>query len=390
MLSERVRSVKPSPTLTVDTKAKAMKAEGHDVINFGVGEPDFDTPDNIKEAAIKAIRDGMTKYTAAGGIVPLKEAVAEKFRKDNALEYSVDEIVISCGAKHTLYGLAEALFDPGDEIIIPAPYWVSYPAQVQLTGATPVILETSEERSFRLEPDAFRKAVTKKTKALILNSPSNPTGCVYDRATLESIAEIAVKNNIVVISDEVYETLLYDGAEHVSIASFGPEIKALTITVNAVSKSHAMTGWRIGYAGGPAEVIKAVTKIQGQSTSNPCSIAQHAAIEALTGPQDSLGVMLVEFDKRRKRLVEGLNAIEGISCLTPEGAFYAFPNVSGVYGGKVKGSEGLAMYLLEEAKVALVHGAAFGSDRHVRISYATSMEDIENALARIREALAAL
>ena len=390
MLSERAKSLKPSPTLAVDSKAKAMKAEGHDVVNFGVGEPDFDTPDNIKQAAIKAINAGLTKYTPAGGIVPLKEAVAAKFKKDNGLEYSTGEIVISCGAKHTLYGLAEALFGPGDEVIIPAPYWVSYPAQVTLAGATPVIIETSEDRNFRLEPEAFKAAVTPKTKAIILNSPSNPTGCVYDRATLEKIAEIAVENNIVVISDEVYETLLYDGAEHVSIASFGPEIKALTITVNAVSKSHAMTGWRIGYAGGPQEVIKAVTNIQGQSTSNPCSIAQHAAIEALTGPQDALGTMLVEFDKRRKRLVAGLNAIDGFKCLTPEGAFYAFPNVSSFYGGKIKGSEDLAMYLLDEAKVALVHGAAFGSDDHIRISYAVSMEDIEKALARIAEAVGKL
>ena len=390
MLSQRARNINPSPTLAVDAKAKAMKAEGHDVVNFGVGEPDFDTPDNIKEAGIRAIREGYTKYTPAGGILPLKQAVVEKFRGDNGLEYSTSEIVISCGAKHTLYGLAEALFDPGDEVIIPAPYWVSYPEQVRLTGATPVILETSEDAGFVLDPEALKAVVTSKTKALILNSPSNPTGGVYDRAALERIAEIAVANNIIVISDEVYETLIYDGMEHVSIASLGPEIKALTVVVNAVSKSHAMTGWRIGYAGGPAEVIKAVTNIQGQSTSNPCSIAQHAAIEALTGPQDALAPMLVEFDRRRKRIVEGLNAIEGISCQMPRGAFYAFPNVKALYRGNIKGSEDLSMFLLEEAKVALVHGAAFGSDDHVRVSYATSMEDIEKALVRIGEAVAKL
>ena len=390
MLSQRARNINPSPTLTVDAKAKAMKAEGHDVVNFGVGEPDFDTPDNIKEAGIRAIREGHTKYTPAGGILPLKQAVAEKFRGDNGLEYSTSEIVISCGAKHTLYGLAEALFDPGDEVIIPAPYWVSYPEQVRLTGATPVTLETSEDAGFVLDPEALKAVVTSKTKALILNSPSNPTGGVYDRAALERIAEIAVANNIIVISDEVYETLIYDGMEHVSIASLGPEIKALTVVVNAVSKSYAMTGWRIGYAGGPAEVIKAVTNIQGQSTSNPCSIAQHAAIEALTGPQDVIATMLKEFDKRRVRIVEGLNAIEGISCQMPRGAFYAFPNVKALYRGEIKGSEDLSMFLLEEAKVALVHGAAFGSDDHVRVSYATSMEDIEKALARIGEAVAKL
>ncbi len=335
MLSERAKSINPSPTLVVDSKAKAMKAEGHDVVNFGVGEPDFDTPQNIKDAGIKAIQDGHTKYTPAGGIVPLKEAVAAKFKADNGLEYSNEEIVISCGAKHTLYGLAEALFDPGDEVIIPAPYWVSYPEQARLTGATPVILETTEASGFTLDPNVLKAAVTGKTKALILNSPSNPTGGVYDRAALEKIAEIAVANNIVVISDEVYETLLYDGAEHVSIASLGADIKALTVTVNAVSKSHAMTGWRIGYAGGPAEVIKAVTKIQGQSTSNPCSIAQHAAIEALTGPQDALATMHAAFDERRKFIVEGLNAIEGITCQMPKGAFYAFPNVSALYKGDI-------------------------------------------------------
>ncbi len=390
MLSKRAMSINPSPTLIVDAKAKAMKAEGHDVVNFGVGEPDFDTPDNIKEAGIKAIRDGHTKYTPAGGILPLKQAVVDKFKKDNDLEYSTGEIVISCGAKHTLYGLAVALFDPGDEVIIPAPYWVSYPEQVRLAGATPVIIETSQESGFVLDPEALKAAVTSKTKALILNSPSNPTGGVYDREALQRIAEIAVANNIIVISDEVYETLIYDGMEHVSIASLGPEIKALTVVVNAVSKSYAMTGWRIGYAGGPADVIKAVTKIQGQSTSNPCSIAQHAAIEALTGPQDVLGIMLKEFDKRRVRLVEGLNAIEGVSCQMPRGAFYAFPNVKALYRGEIKGSEDLSMFLLEEAKVALVHGAAFGSDDHVRLSYATSMEDIDKAIARIGEAVGRL
>ncbi len=390
MLSERARNINPSPTLAVDAKAKAMKAEGHDVVNFGVGEPDFDTPENIKEAGIKAIRDGHTKYTPAGGIVPLKEAVAAKFKADNGLHYSTDEIVISCGAKHTLYGLAEALFDPGDEVIIPAPYWVSYPEQARLAGATPVILDCSEDSGFVLDPEALKAAVTPKTKALILNSPSNPTGGVYDRATLQKIAEIAVANNIVVISDEVYEKLLYDGEEHVSIASLGAEIKALTVVVNAVSKSYAMTGWRIGYAGGPADVIKAVAKIQGQSTSNPCPIAQHAAIEALTGPQDALATMRAAFDERRKYIVEGLNAIDGISCRMPRGAFYAFPNVSALFKGDIKGSKDLSMYLLDEAKVALVHGEAFGSDDHVRVSYATSLDDIKKALARIGEAVSKL
>jgi aspartate aminotransferase len=387
MLSERVKRVKPSPTLAMDAKAKAMRAAGEDVVNFGVGEPDFDTPENIKEAAIKAIRDGQTKYTPAAGILPLREAAAEKFRKDNGLEYGADQVLVSCGAKHSLYNIAQALLSPGDEVLIPAPYWVSYPAQVLLNDGEPVIVETREEDSFMLKADALEAAVTPKTKALILNSPSNPTGLAYDRKTLEAVAEVALKHNLIVISDEVYEKLLYDGAEHVSIASLGKEIKEKTIVVNGISKSHAMTGWRIGFAAGPVDIIKSMAKIQGQSTSNPSSIAQWAGVEALTGPQDFIGTMLVEFDKRRKFLVEGLNAMQGVSCLTPSGAFYAFPNTSKAYGGKVKNSSDLAIYLLEEAKVALVQGDAFGNDNHVRISYAVSMEDIKKALERIQAAL---
>jgi aspartate aminotransferase len=387
MLSARVKSIKPSPTLAVDSKAKAMKAEGADVINFGVGEPDFDTPENIKEAAIKALHEGKTKYTAAGGIDPLKDAIIEKFKRDNGLDYERGEVVVSCGAKHSLYNISQALFDEGDEILIPSPYWVSYPDQALLAGATPVIVKTEEKESFRLKIDDLKSAVTGKTKALILNSPSNPTGQTYDRGTLEEIAEVALKNGFYVISDEVYEKLLYDGAEHVSIASLGGEIKEKTVVVNGVSKTYAMTGWRIGYAAGPSEIIKAMAKIQSQSTSNPTSIAQWASIEAINGTQDSIGMMLVEFDRRRKFLVDGLNSIDGISCLSPSGAFYAFPNTSGLYSGKVGGSNDLAMYLLEEANVALVPGDAFGDDNYVRISYATSLDDIEKALDRIREAV---
>jgi aspartate aminotransferase len=387
MLTTRVRSIKPSPTLAVDSKAKAMKAEGFDVINFGVGEPDFDTPDNIKEAAIKAIRDGKTKYTAAGGIDPLKDAIIEKFKTDNDLEYGREEVLVSCGAKHSLYNISQVLLEEGDEIIIPSPYWVSYPDQALLCGATPVIVKTDEKDSFRLGAGTLEDAVTDRTKALILNSPSNPTGQAYDRKTLEEVAEVAIKHNLYIISDEVYEKLLYDGAEHVSIASLGREIMERTVVVNGVSKSYAMTGWRIGYAAGPKEITKAMAKVQSQSTSNPTSIAQWAAIEAITGPQDSIGAMRVEFDRRRKFLVEGLNSIEGISCLMPSGAFYAFPNTSGLYGGGVDSSSALAMYLLEEAMVALVPGDAFGDDDYVRISYATSLEDIKKALERIKEAV---
>jgi aspartate aminotransferase len=392
MLAERVTKIKPSPTLAMDAKAKAMKAQGLDIVNFGVGEPDFDTPDHIKEAAIKATREGFTKYTPVGGTDELKDAIINKLKADNGLEYAREEIVVSCGAKHSLYNIAQALYGPGDEILIPSPYWVSYPDQVLLSDATPVFVKTLEQDGFILKPEALEAAITKKTKALILNYPSNPTGCAYDEKTLRRIADICVKHKIFVISDEIYEKLVYDGTKHISIASFSAEIKALTITVNGVSKSHAMTGWRIGYAAGPKDIIKAITNIQSQSTSNPTSISQKAAVAALNGPQDSVEKMRKEFDKRRKVLVEGLNDIPGITCLAPNGAFYVFPNVSALYGKKagdkvITGSLDFAVYLLEAANVALVHGEAFGDDRHVRISYATSMENIKKALVRIREAV---
>ncbi len=387
MLAERVQRVKPSPTLAMDAKAKEMKARGEDIVNFGVGEPDFDTPDNIKEAAIKALREGFTKYTPVGGILSLKDAIIEKLKSDNGLEYSRDEIIVSCGAKHSLYNIAQVLFGPGDEVIIPSPYWVSYPAQVLLNDANPVFVKTYENDSFVLRPEALENAITQSTKALILNSPSNPTGLTYDRKALEAIAEVALRKGIYIVSDEIYEKLLYDGAEHISIASLNKEIKQKTIVVNGLSKSHSMTGWRIGYAAGPVDVVKAMTKVQSQSTSNPTSIAQAAAVEALTGPQDFIRMMLGEFDKRRKYLVGELNAIPQMRCLTPTGAFYAFPNSSGLYGDKLKNSSELAMYLLDEAKVALVPGDAFGDDDFIRISYATSIEDIKKAVQRIRQAL---
>ena len=390
MLSQRARDIKPSPTLTIDSKAKAMKAEGHDVISFGVGEPDFDTPENVKEAAIKAIKDGFTKYTAVGGIDKLKDAIIAKLEKDNGLKYARNEIIVSCGAKHSLYNIMQALLGPGDEVIIPSPYWVSYPEQVSLAGATPVFVRTTEQQGFMLTPEAFENAVTPKTKALILNSPSNPTGFAYDRPALEKIARIAVRKNIYIISDEIYEKLVYDGTQHISIASLGEEIKARTIVVNGVSKSHAMTGWRIGYAAGPAQLVKAMTSIQSQSTSNPTSIAQMAAVEALTGPQDSVLKMAGEFDKRRIRLWEGLNSIAGFECRKPNGAFYAFPKTSPLYGKspEISSSSKLAMLLLEKAMVAVVPGDAFGDDDYIRLSYATSMKDIDRGLERIKEALA--
>jgi len=369
--------------------------QGIDVVDFGVGEPDFDTPDNVKEAGINAIRSGFTKYTPAGGTDELKEAIIEKFKKDNDLSYEKSQVLISCGAKHSLYNIAEALFDPGDQIIIPAPYWVSYPDQVFLNDATPVIVETTEEEGFKLSAQKLEKAITKKTKALVLNSPSNPTGLAYDGKTLEEIAAMAVKHNVYVISDEIYEKLLYDGFKHYSIASFGQAIRDLTIVVNGVSKSHAMTGWRIGYAAGPKEVITAMTNIQSQSTSNPCSISQKAALEALRGPQDFIGTMNVEFDKRRKYMVERLNKMPGISCLMPVGAFYAFPNIGKLFGKSIQdktiaNSSDLATYLLEDAKVALVSGDAFGADAYIRLSYATSMENIQKGLDRIEKAVGEL
>ncbi len=387
MLADRAKRIKPSATLAMDAKAKAMKQEGRDIVNFGVGEPDFDTPDNIKEAAIRAIRAGFTKYTPAGGTVQLKEAVMGKFKSENGLTYKPEGIIVSCGAKHSLYNIAQALYGPGDEVIIPSPYWVSYPDQVLLNDATPVIVQTHEADSFMLRPEALKEKITRHTKAIILNSPSNPTGLTYDRHTLEAIAQIAVENNLYVISDEIYEHLIYDGGRHVSIASLGREIFERTIVVNGLSKAYAMTGWRIGYAAGPAPIIKAMTNIQGQSTSNPSSISQAAAIEALTGPQDFISVMRAEFDKRRKYLVGELNSIPGMHCLTPTGAFYAFPNTAKLYGGKVKNSTELSMYLLDEAMVALVPGEPFGSDDHIRISYAVSMADIEKAVVRIKAAI---
>ncbi len=394
-IAKRAQAIKPSPTLAAAAKAKAMKAQGIDVVDFGVGEPDFDTPENVKQAGIKAIQSGFTKYTPAGGTDELKEAVLDKFKQDNGLSYEKAQVLISCGAKHSLYNIAEALFDPGDEVIIPAPYWVSYPDQVLLNDALPVIVETTEAEGFKVSAKKLEQAVTRKTKALVLNSPSNPTGQAYDRKTLEEIAAVAIKHNIYIISDEIYEKLMYDGFRHISIASLGREIKDLTIVVNGVSKSHAMTGWRIGYAAGPKDVITAMANIQSQSTSNPSSISQKAAFEALRGPQDFIRTMNVEFDKRRTYMVDRLSRMPGISCTLPVGAFYAFPNVSRLYGktanGKtMKNSQDLATYLLEDANVSLVSGDAFGADQHIRLSYATSMDTIIKGLDRIEKAVALL
>ncbi|MBI5196974.1 MAG: pyridoxal phosphate-dependent aminotransferase, partial [Nitrospirae bacterium] len=331
-LAKRVSQIQPSPTLAAEAKAKALRAQGVDVISFSAGEPDFDTPDWIKEAAITAIREGFTKYTLPSGIPELKQAVVEKLEKDHGLLYDISQILISCGAKHSLYNIAQVLFESGDEVIIPSPYWVSYPDQVRLNDAAPVFVNTDEEHGFLLQPDALERAITPRTKALILNSPANPTGAAYDRVHLERIAEIILKHDLLIISDEIYEKILYDGFSHVSIASLGPEIQRRTLVVNGLSKAYSMTGWRIGYAAGPKEIITAMSNVQSQSTSNPTSIAQKAAVAALRGDPSFTEMMVARFDNRRKYIVERLNRIPGVFCGTPKGSFYVFPKVTGLLG----------------------------------------------------------
>jgi len=392
ILSNRAKGLKPSPTLAINAKAKAMQAQGIRVVSFGAGEPDFDTPENIKRAAIKSIEEGFTKYTAVGGIDELKDAVIQKFQRDNQLTYKRSQILISCGGKHSFYNLAQALFDRGDEVIIPAPYWVSYPPMVALAEATPVIIETKEENGFKVTPEDLKKAATPRTKALVLNSPSNPTGSAYTKKELEKIAEVAISHKFFVISDEIYEKIVYDGFEFRSIASLGEEIKGRTIIVHGVAKTYAMTGWRIGYTGGPEEIISAMSNIQSQSTSNPTSISQKASVEALIGPQEEVKKMVSAFTERRNYIVDRLNEISGVSCFKPVGAFYVFPNFSEYYGKsyqgkKISNSTELAGYFLDVAKVAVVPGAEFGADPFERLSYATSMKDIREGIDRIEDAL---
>src|SRR5713101_539132 len=366
MLADRLKTLAPSPTLAMQAKAKAMRAQGIDVISFGAGEPDFDTPRRIKDAAVRAIESGQTKYTEVGGIPELRAAVCQKLKLDLALEYAPEEVTVSCGAKHTLYNIFMALVNPGDEVLIPSPFWVSYPEQVQLPGGVPVPVETSESTGFDLDPAAVRRAVTPKTKLLVLNSPGNPTGAMFSAAALRQVGELAVERNLWIVSDECYEALTYEG-RHVSIASLPPEIKARTLVVNTCSKAYAMTGWRIGYAAGPKPVIKAMTDVQSQVTSNPSSICQWAAVEGLAGPQDEVAKMAGEFDRRRRVIIDGLNSIPGVRCVMPKGAFYAFPNVSGLFGqrgksGVLKGSSDVSAFLLDEARIATVAGVDFGSD----------------------------
>lgn len=394
-VSERAKKISPSPTLAITAKAKAMQAEGIDVVNFGAGEPDFDTPQHIKDAAVKSLQSGFTKYTPTSGTPDLKKAICSKLQRENGLEYAPNQIIVSLGAKHSIYNAVLATVNAGEEVIIPAPYWVSYPEMVKMADANSVFIETDESTGFTASIDQLRAAVTPRTRMLILNSPSNPTGGVYSREQIEQIAELAVEKGFYVVSDEIYEKVIYDGNEHVSIASLGDEIKELTITVNGFSKAFSMTGWRLGYIAAEKEIVDAIEAIQSHSASNMVSFTQPAAVAALEGPQGVVDDMVKEFDRRRKRIVALLNDIDGISCATPGGAFYVFPNVSALYGRSFNGnpisnSDEFADFALAEAKAAIVAGSGFGADKYVRLSYATSMENIEKGVARLAEAIAKL
>lgn len=394
-LAARAARVVPSPTLSITATAKAMAAQGIDVVDFASGEPDFDTPEPVKAAAEAAIRAGFTKYTPSSGIDELRTAIADKLRAEQGLQYEKTQILVSCGAKHSLYNIAEALLEAGDELIIPAPYWVSYHDQVVLNDATPVLLHTREEEGYAIHEAELESMVTQHTKAIIINSPSNPTGATYDRKTLEGIAAVALRHDLVIISDEIYEKVIYDDTRHISIATLGPDVAARTVIVNGVSKAYAMTGWRIGFAAGPKDLLTAMANIQSQSTSNPCSISQKAAVVALRTGDPFTRQMVQEFDRRRRSIVERLNKIPGVRCRMPSGAFYAFPNIAGVLnrrwkGGLLASASDVANYLLQEAKVAVVPGEPFGSRHHIRLSYATSMGAIEQGLNRIEQAIGRL
>jgi len=393
-ISERVKNINPSQTLAITAQALKMKREGKKVISFAAGEPDFDTPENIKEEAISAINQGFTKYTASSGIIELKEAIIEKLKSDNKVEYILSEIIVSNGAKQCLFNAILTLCNPGDEVLLPIPCWVSYTEQIKFAQAVPIFINTRQEEAFKLSAAQVEEKISPKTKLLILNSPNNPTGAVYEEEELKKIAQLLLKYNLYCICDEIYEKLIYDEAKHLTIASFNNEVKNITILINGVSKSYAMTGWRIGYAAGPEDIISGMSKIQGHSTSNPNSIAQKASVEALLGRQDTIEKMRKAFDERRKYMVKRLNEIEGFSCLNPTGAFYAFPNVNGVLkrgieynSKKIKNSFDLSDFILKEAEVALIPGSAFEAEGYLRLSYATSMEDIKEGLDRIENIL---
>jgi aspartate aminotransferase len=390
IISDSLKRIKPSPTITVSQKAKELKAAGKDVIGLGAGEPDFDTPDNIKNAAIKAIKDGDTKYTTVDGTNLLKQAIVNKFKRENNLTYSIDQITVGAGGKHVIYNLMMATLNKGDEVIIPAPYWVSYPDIVLLAGASPVVIECSEEQGFKLSAKDLESKINNNTKWLILNSPSNPTGACYSEQEIKNLSHVLKRNpHVNILSDDIYEHIIYDGFKFFTIAQI-PEIKNKVVTMNGVSKSYSMTGWRIGYAAGDKEVIKAIAKIQSQSTTNPSSISQAAAVEALNGKQDFISVRAKAFQERRDFVVNSLNAIEGISCIKPDGAFYVFPSCKGLIGKKDKNGKKInsdsdfVESLLESNGVAVVQGSAFGLEGFFRVSYATSMDKLKDAMERIK------
>ena len=391
-LADRTKLIKPSVTLAIAAKAGKLRAEGVDVVNFSAGEPDFDTPEHIKAAAVEALRKGMTKYTDVKGIEPLRQAVADSYRRDQDLSYRKEDVLVSCGAKHSVYNIFQAVVNPGDEVVIPAPYWVSYSDMALLAGGVPKLIPSDESSGFRITAEQLRAALTPRTRVFVLNSPCNPTGATYSRDELLALTGVLEERDCLVLADDIYDKIIYDGFQVHNILALCPALRDRTIIVNGVSKSYAMTGWRIGYALGPSDVIAAASKIQSQSTSNPTSIAQFAALEAIRGPQDEVAAMVREFQKRRDIIVERLNAIDGITCRKPEGAFYVFPNIGGLLnksgrGKKLSSPCEIADYLLEEAKVAAVPGEDFGSNAHIRFSYATSLEDIEKGCARIRDAL---
>ena len=386
IVSNSLKRIKPSPTIAVTSKAREMRSAGKDVIGLGAGEPDFDTPDNIKEAAIEAIRTGDTKYTAVDGTPKLKKAIQGKFNRENNLSYELDQISVGTGGKQVLYNVFMATLNPGDEVIIPAPYWVSYPDMVLLAGGTPKIVKCSEENEFKITPDQLKKAIGKKTKWLIINSPSNPTGSCYTKKEIEELSKILIdKKKVFILSDDIYEHITYDNFKFFTMAQID-SLKDRTLTMNGVSKSYSMTGWRIGYGAGPKDIIKAVAKIQSQSTTNPSSISQAAAVEALNGTQDFIKIRAESFKERRDFVVKTLNSINGLSCLKPSGAFYVFPNCKKLLGDKtkLKTDKEFVEKLLEKAEVAVVQGSAFGLEGYFRISYATSMDNLKKALERIK------
>jgi aspartate aminotransferase len=390
IISNNLNKIKPSPTIAVTQKARELKAAGKDVIGLGAGEPDFDTPDNIKEAAIKAIRDGDTKYTAVDGTPVLKKAIVDKFKRENNLDYDLDQITVGAGGKHVIYNAMMATLNEGDEVIVPAPYWVSYPDMVLLAGGTPIILECDEKQGFKLSPSELDKAITPKTKWIILNSPSNPTGACYSESDILELSKILIKHShVYILSDDIYEHVVYEGFKFFTIAQI-KELKDRVLTMNGVSKAYSMTGWRIGYAAGPKDIIKAIAKIQSQSTTNPSSISQAAAVEALNGKQDFIKERAKSFQERRDFVVSSLNQIEGIECLNPDGAFYVFPSCKALIGKKdpngnvINNDTDFVKSLLEHSGIAVVQGSAFGLEGFFRISYATSMENLKKALEKIK------